>query len=132
MSVSTFLANARDLRLARSYAGAERLLTFELLLDELEDAQTTNETVDQAPGPGAIAQPRLTRLDDRLRTSASPAPVMAEAVDLSDVCFFIPPIGADNSEYRKHPIWCSDLLSNQHWKVLDCDSCVPTRSANQA
>src|ERR1700687_3458910 len=37
--VETFLANGRDLGLIRAYAGAERLLTFEIRLDEIDGAR---------------------------------------------------------------------------------------------
>ena len=49
--VETFLANARDLGLLTNYAGAERLLTFEILLDELSNAvpATTGGQVSQTP-----------------------------------------------------------------------------------
>ncbi|MGH3942362.1 MAG: hypothetical protein ACRDTG_27830 [Pseudonocardiaceae bacterium] len=35
--MQTFLANARDLGLARNIAGAERLLTFEHVLEEVDE-----------------------------------------------------------------------------------------------
>lgn len=98
--VETFLANARDLGLVRNYAGAERLLTFEMVLeefaaegDEEHTAGEVGETFD-SPGPDDLGRSP--------HSSPSPARILAEAKNLSDVCFFISPIGSDGTEQRKH------------------------------
>lgn len=93
--VETFLANARDLGLVRNYAGAERLLTFEMLLDEAEEEGDALEQEVAGPAPVRVLHPAHTG-------GSSPARVLAEAADLSDVCFLISPIGSDDSEQRKH------------------------------
>ena len=102
--VQTFLANARDLGVARNFAGAERLLPFEMLLEEEAD----DSGVELNPEAGDEHN-----LDEQLRTPArlhpvpldkslSPAQVLAQASDLSDVCFLVSPIGAEGTEQRKH------------------------------
>ena len=95
--VETFLANARDLGLVRTYAGAERLLTFELVLEEVE--QGTEYVPAEEPsedGEGARVAVSPTR------STSSPARILAETSDLSDVCFIVSPIGSEGSEQRKH------------------------------
>lgn len=93
--VETFLANCRDLGLLTNYAGAERLLTFEILLD---DATDTEEADNRSAGSGNSAPP----LSPEPRASVSPAQVIANTSDLSNVCFLVTPIGEEGSEQRMH------------------------------
>lgn len=99
--VQTFLANARDLGLARNYAGAERLLSFELLLDAIQGdggSPTETESVnEEITAPKQTAGPSLLAV-----SSTSPSKILAEASDLSDACFLISPIGHETSEQRQH------------------------------
>jgi hypothetical protein len=100
--VETFLVNARDLGLLRTYAGAERLLTLELALDEYGDntsADTSSSETPPEPEPrqvGLIVAPTK----DGVRTR--PSEIIAGASNLENVCFLITPIGGDDSEQRKH------------------------------
>jgi hypothetical protein len=98
--VQTFLANARDLGLVKNYAGAERLLTFEMLLDETDEGTQVNSDADgsQLEEPAPSAPLRIVQAGESL----SPARVLAQASDLSNVCFLISPIGAEGTEQRKH------------------------------
>jgi len=89
--VETFLANARDLGLIRMYAGAERLLTFQLLLDDAGSTTIHDEREQDGSEPSPARRENL-----------SPAQVLAETSDLSDVCFLISPIGEEGSDQRKH------------------------------
>ena len=93
--------NGRDLGLIRSCAGAERLLTFEIRLDEL-DGSVSNE----AEGSHLIEQDASERQLLRASFVAAERPtsarVVAEASDLSDVCFLISPIGGEVSNQRRH------------------------------
>ena len=57
--VETFLANARDLGILADYASAERLLTFETLLEDLVDGVQVD---DEATGSGReIRSPEQSR-----------------------------------------------------------------------
>jgi hypothetical protein len=100
--VETFLANARDLKLLTNYAGAERLLTFEILLDEIGNGASAS------PGAGAPQVPQDKPGDAPKRSEriaglgSSPAQVVAESSDLSNVCFLVTPIGDEGSEQRQH------------------------------
>jgi hypothetical protein len=99
--VETFLANSRDLRLARNYAGAERLLTFELLLAEIEAGTEIDlESRDDANGSD-LESPTSLHIVPPLQPSSA-ARVLAETSDLSNVCFLISPIGGEGTEQRKH------------------------------
>jgi hypothetical protein len=92
--IETFLANARDLKLLTNYAGAERLLTFEILLDDVP-----NDT----PGSGAATPEAGSEEAPRNQpASTSPAQIVAESADLAKVCFLVTPIGEDGSEQRAH------------------------------
>jgi hypothetical protein len=95
--VETFLANARDLKLLTNYAGAERLLTFETLLENQAPASDTSVEADRS-GPDSEI-----RLDDAPRASStSPARIIADSSDLSNVCFLVTPIGEPDSIQRQH------------------------------
>ena len=84
--VETFIVNAKFLGLLRTVAGSERLISIEQLLDELPSSRIIGPTTApvEAEIPKAIEQ----------------------SGDWSRVCFVIAPIGADESDWRKH----SDLI----------------------
>lgn len=87
--VDTFTVNARFLGLLRTVAGAERLLSIEHVLDNLVDPAPVGDTKLKLPAKRGIITPPLTG-----------------AHDWSKVCFYVTPIGADDSEERLH----SDLF----------------------
>jgi hypothetical protein len=93
--VETFLANARDLGLLRNLAGAERLVSFEMLLDE------SSQGDDKQDGVAGDSTP-VYAAPNRVPASSTPAQIVADASNLADVCFVISPIGSDGSEHRKH------------------------------
>lgn len=93
--VDTFTVNVKDLELLRTIGGAETLVTIDQVLEGLPDA----------PEAQAPAKPQATK-------QATPAIVKKLAEDSSNasdwdrVCFYITPIGSDDSLERKH----SDLF----------------------
>jgi hypothetical protein len=87
-----FIVNAKYLGLLKTVAGAERLLSIEHVLEELP----TSSAVLEFP-----ASPRPSN-------GAAAAPSSAETSDWSKICFYITPIGAEDSPERKH----SDLFLN--------------------
>jgi hypothetical protein len=99
--VETFLANARELGLVRTYAGAERLLTFELVLEELEQGADYVDPDESGDG-GKQSVQRLASGPVPIREASTPARILAETSNLSDVCFIVSPIGSESSEQRKH------------------------------
>ena len=87
--VDTFIVNARFLGLLRTVAGAERLLSIEHVLDNLAEGAAPATLTEALPrGPGVVEVP------------------VTGTHDWSTVCFYVTPIGADNSEERLH----SDLF----------------------
>lgn len=94
--VETFLANSRDLGLITTYAGAERMLTFEMMLEQAP-AGVPGERKEGDPDPALAPELVVPPAEPR-----SPTAVVAQAMDLSDVCFVVSPIGASETEQRKH------------------------------
>lgn len=88
--VDTFIVNAKYLGLLRTIGGAETLITIEQVLDELPHtaSQTTHQT--QAIAPLVVNQ--------------KSAPSIS--ADWESICFYITPIGSEDSVERKH----SDLF----------------------
>lgn len=88
--VDTFIVNVKDLGLLRTIGGAETLITIEQLLEELPNAD----------GSGTV----------RLISTAQLAPSIVQTVandtasasDWATVCFYITPIGVEDSVERKH------------------------------
>ncbi len=86
--VDTFIANAQFLGLIKTISGSERLLTLDHALDEIKAAP-----IEAKPKPPL---------------NAAAGPVIAEGTpstgerDWEKTCFYISPIGADDSEERKH------------------------------
>lgn len=99
--VQTFLANTRDLGLVRNYAGAERLLSFDMVLDEVEGPSLdplTQAEPDSGEASFVPASLRTVVRDESLNS----ARLLTQVSDISNVCFFISPIGAEGTEQRKH------------------------------
>lgn len=96
--VETYLANARDLGLIRTIGGSEHLVSFEAALEKVE-ADGAGSFEEAAPREDANApDPGLTSV----RTPVQSRPRVSAGADLSDVCFVISPIGAQDSVERKH------------------------------
>lgn len=83
--VDTFTVNIKDLDLLRTIGGAETVISIEQAVDELPAAGVTF-----AP-PG------------RTQVAPTPTAVAAEgSADFDSVCFYITPIGTEDSESRRH------------------------------
>jgi hypothetical protein len=97
--VELFVVNAKFLGLLRTVAGAERLLTIEHVLDDFAErargsAMASTSLVDQAATQAPSA------------TVTSPSVAERSGTSLDDVCFYIAPIGDEESVERAH----SDLF----------------------
>jgi len=91
--IDLFIVNAKFLGLLQTVAGAQMLLPIEQILDNLpklsvEESQSTSEIIQHIAGDGGGAKPSTT--------------------NWTKICFYITPIGSDDSEQRKH----SDLFLN--------------------
>jgi hypothetical protein len=80
--VDTFIINVKSLGLLRTLSGTERLLTLEHALDELGP-------LPSKPLPTVAV------------TKGNPS-VVETSGDFSHICFYISPIGAEQSEQRQH------------------------------
>lgn len=85
-AIDTFIVNLRYVGLLVTLSGAERIVSKDHALDQL-------------PSSGAISRPVIS-------TEATGAIVTAEHAHYETTCFYITPIGAPDSEQRKH----SDLF----------------------
>lgn len=94
--VDTFIVNVKDLGLLRTIGGAETLVSIEQLLEELPSAGA--ESGGQ-PARSALAQPTPSIVAKLSQDSSN-------ASDWQKVCFYITPIGSEDSVERKH----SDLF----------------------
>ena len=88
--VDTFTLNVKYLGLLRTLSGTERLITFEHALDETGLSSSLGTTASAAIA--TLHAPKQSR------SAAKQEPV----IGFEDVCFYISPIGADDSEQRKH------------------------------
>jgi hypothetical protein len=86
-AVDTFIVNLRFVGLLRTLSGAERIISFDMMLSELPAAALAPST---PAGPGAVATNLIT----------------SEHAQFETTCFYIAPIGDPGSEARKH----SDLF----------------------
>lgn len=90
--VDLFRVNAKFLGLLQMVAGAEMLMPIEQVLDDLPQSASNSsepnpEPIGQVPGNGSVK---------------------ATTQDWAKVCFYITPIGSEESDERKH----SDLFLN--------------------
>lgn len=84
--VDTFIVNAKYLGLLRTIGGAETLITIEQVLEELP--RTASQT------------PRQTQSISPLVVAQKSAPSIS--ADWQSICFYITPIGSEDSVERKH------------------------------
>lgn len=89
-AVDTFVVNLRFVGLLQTLSGADRIVTFDHLLDSLP-ASTLKSTL---PAPSSAVSAKTTAL------------ITAEHAQFETTCFYVTPIGEDGSEQRKH----SDLF----------------------
>lgn len=86
--IDTFIVNAKFVGVLKTLAGAERLLHLEHVLDELPSgAEVQRELASQL-----VARPASAHVPTEL--------------DWDRICFYVTPIGSDDSDERKH----SDLF----------------------
>ncbi len=86
-AIDTFVVNLRFVGLLKTLSGAERIISLEMLLDELPATPHSVATIVQSP---------------RQSTSV----ITSEHAQYESTCFYIAPIGDDGSDIRKH----SDLF----------------------
>lgn len=93
--VDTFIVNLKYLGLLRTISGAERLISIEHVIEELPKSS-------KLPVSGQVTS--ISEPVDLIQTSSSNGINKYERFD--NLCFYITPIGEENSEHRRH----SDLF----------------------
>src|SRR5690606_3234995 len=92
-AVDTFIVNLRFVGLLQTLSGAERIVTVEHLLDSLPSSPRQASAL---PG-GIVSLPH---------NGKSSSLITAEQANFESMCFYVTPIGEDDSEQRRH----SDLF----------------------
>lgn len=90
--VDNFIVNAEEVGLLKTLSGAQRIVDVEHALEGMKSGQANRSL----PPEGVTAGPRL--IDSHKQATSS--------VDFDNICFYVTPIGADDSEQRQH----SDLF----------------------
>lgn len=90
--IETFTVNAKFVGVLRTLSGAERLVTVDALVDDF-----LPRTADKGNDRGPINPPA------RTATAAPRVPSSASTEgDYDQICFYITPIGGEDSDDRKH------------------------------
>ena len=98
-AVELFIVNAREIGLIQTLSGAERILSLDHMLDELPTVGTASAGLEASSNGGEPQTP--------MATVNRVTPVATG--DLKKTCFYITPIGDDDTEERRH----ADLLLGQ-------------------
>ena len=89
--VDTFILNAKFLGLLRTIAGAERIVPIEQAVEEAPSSVAAKTAVPDGQGPAP--------------SKSSPPPAAeasASGTGFDKTCFYITPIGDENTEHRQH------------------------------
>ncbi|MGI8735651.1 MAG: hypothetical protein ACR2LM_20400 [Pyrinomonadaceae bacterium] len=92
--IDTFTLNAKFLGLLRTIAGSERIIPIEQAVDEA----STSKPTAQATNGGGASLPVLAGIPATVDAKA----LHESSIDFSNVCFYITPIGDENTPERKH------------------------------
>lgn len=106
--IDTFILNAKFLGLLRTIGGSERLITIEQVVEEAPTVQNVGE----APSAG---------LESVLPSfPVSPADAVSHSSeDFSKICFYITPIGKEDSEERRHADFLMEYIIKPAVKEFD-------------
>jgi hypothetical protein len=118
-AVELFIVNAKFIGLLRPVSGTERVLSIDHVLDELP------------AGPAGGASPRVGLRALAPTNGAAMARAHASdggSANWDRTCFYITPIGAEDSEARKHADVFLGHIGEPAIEALDMDleSCAPT------
>jgi hypothetical protein len=98
--VETFLLNAKFIGILQNIAGAERLVSLDHVLDQAPTASRSS-----SPASPKVL-PETANLNDDTPISSVSSSLKPSEDPLSNVCFYITPIGSEGTESRMH----SDLF----------------------
>jgi hypothetical protein len=99
--IETFIVNATFMGLLRTIAGSERLIPIEQVIEEAPEAAPESESEPAIP---AAAAPTV------LSVPANESATTRPGEDFSKICFYITPIGKEDSEERRHADFFMEYL----------------------
>ena len=106
--IDTFTLNAKFLGLLRTIAGSERIIPIEQALEE----SPTTHRANASPGSNSgTALPKV--------SLATPSDGTEPDGDFDKICFYITPIGEDNSEERRHADFLMEYIIKPAVKEFD-------------
>lgn len=91
-AVTTFIVNLRDVGLLRTIAGAERIISIDMRLDDLPQTAVRSREAEQVPS--ATQRP--------LEAPPFHQIITADRADYETTAFYVSPIGEEGSDRRKH------------------------------
>lgn len=91
-AIDTFIVNLREVGLLKTIAGAERIISVDMRLDEVSDRATPSSIGEQT---GSVIVP------DQATPSRHQVITSGEA-HFATTAFYVSPIGSDGSDTRKH------------------------------
>jgi hypothetical protein len=90
--IDAFVLNAKFLGLLRTIAGTERIIPIEQAIEEAPSAPAIQADQSDGNSNGMATPPAPATTGDRAEPTG----------DFAKICFYITPIGEDNSEERRH------------------------------
>jgi hypothetical protein len=102
--VDAFIVNLKFLGMLRTIAGSERILTFDHALDDAKRAALRTENAGSSAEQAAARVRAIGPIVQAVQEVPSPAIGQLNGTrgEFSNTCFYITPIGEDDSEARRH------------------------------
>jgi hypothetical protein len=102
--VDTFIVNLKFLGMLRTIAGSERILTFDHALDEAKRAEATTPRAESSAEQATSKIRGVGPIVEAVQEAPLPATGQPNGArgEFSNTCFYITPIGEDDSEARRH------------------------------
>jgi hypothetical protein len=107
--IDTFILNAKFLGLLRTIGGSERIVPIEQAMEEAPAAPASVGDVS-SPNGNSVAIPVAIHPSSETSESAG---------DFAKICFYITPIGEDNSEERQHADFMMEYIIKPAVKEFD-------------
>ncbi len=101
--IDTFILNAKFLGLLRTIAGSERLVPIEQAIEEAPQVTVTSGGLSSEVASRAASLPTP-------RAPSAGEPVTQAGDEFSKTCFYITPIGDENSEQRQHADFMMEFI----------------------
>ncbi len=109
--IDTFTLNAKFLGLLRTFAGSERIVSIEQLVEEAPSAPAPPHSLATSSS-GNGSQPNF---------GSSAIEVTESDGDFNKVCFYITPIGEEHSEERRHSDFMMEYIIKPAVKEFSLD-----------